>query len=367
MASRKPHERPEPRLGQCIPRVPADLLLDGLAVRFTDGYTAAMPILTGAVAAFDRRDLSPEELRWLWLAHITAGNLWNEHTLDTVHHVDIARGSGALATLPLALATRIGAHVLMGDLSAADVLLDAMKAVTEVTGIPSAPYGALLLAAWKGREPEALALIQATANRGAPSRRRVWAHHHRLHRGDALQQPRPVRRRCQSGRGGARLPSRNGRRALGCAPFELIEGATRSGQSVLANAAFQDSAATTQAAASDWALGIEARSRALLSDGADAEAAYKHAIDRLDGTKIRGELARAHLLYGEWLRRERRRAEARRGDFTPLTTCSPTWGWTPLRRVLVAAAIHGGDGPQAQRRDPWRADRAGGPGRQAGA
>ena len=77
--------------------LPADLLLDGLAVRFTDGYTAAMPILTRAVAAFDRRDLSPEELRWLWLAHITAGNLWNEHTLDTVHHVDIARGSGALA------------------------------------------------------------------------------------------------------------------------------------------------------------------------------------------------------------------------------------------------------------------------------
>jgi hypothetical protein len=104
--------------------LPADLLLDGLAVRFTDGYTAAMPILRMAVAAFDQRDLSPEELRWLWLAHITAGNLWNEQTLDTVHHVDIARGSGALATLPLALATRIGAHVLTGELSAADVLLD---------------------------------------------------------------------------------------------------------------------------------------------------------------------------------------------------------------------------------------------------
>jgi ATP/maltotriose-dependent transcriptional regulator MalT len=80
---------------------------------------------------------------------------------------------------------------------------------------------------------------------------------------------------------------------------------------VRAKAAFRDLAATTQAAGSDWALGIEARSHALLSVGADAEADYKEAIDRLDRTKIRGQLARAHLLYGEWLRRERRRAEAR--------------------------------------------------------
>ena len=92
---------------------------------------------------------------------------------------------------------------------------------------------------------------------------------------------------------------------------ELIEGAARSGQSVRAETAFADLVATTQAAGSDWALGIEARCRALLSDGATAEAAYQEAIDRLEGTKIRGELARAHLLYGEWLRRDRRRSEAR--------------------------------------------------------
>jgi DNA-binding CsgD family transcriptional regulator len=103
--------------------------------------------------------------------------------------------------------------------------------------------------------------------------------------------------------------------AMGVEPWgvlvELVEGATRSGQSERANAAFRDLAVTTQAAGSDWALGIEARSHALLSAGADAEAAYKEAIDRLDGTKIRGELARAHLLYGEWLRRERRRPDGR--------------------------------------------------------
>ena len=142
--------------------LPADLLLDGLAVRFTDGYTAAMPLLRLAVSAFNPREIPPEQLRWLWLAHIVAGNLWDERTLDTIHHVDIARDSGALATLPLALATRTGAHVLMGDLSAAAVSLEAAKAVTEVTGIPSASYGALLLAAWQGRESEVLALVQAT-------------------------------------------------------------------------------------------------------------------------------------------------------------------------------------------------------------
>jgi DNA-binding CsgD family transcriptional regulator len=103
--------------------------------------------------------------------------------------------------------------------------------------------------------------------------------------------------------------------AMGVEPWgvlvELIEGATRSGQFVRAHDAFRDLAVTTQAAGSDWALGIEARSHALLRVGTEAEADYKEAIDRLNGTKIRGELARAHLLYGEWLRRERRRAEAR--------------------------------------------------------
>ena len=103
--------------------LPPDLLLDGLAVRFTEGYAAAVPLLRLAVAAFDQRDLPPEELRWLWLAQVTAGNLWMEQVLDAVHHLDIAMSSGALAMLPLALATRLGAQVLMGDLSAAEVRL----------------------------------------------------------------------------------------------------------------------------------------------------------------------------------------------------------------------------------------------------
>ena len=291
-------------------QVPADLLLHGLAVRFTDGYTAAMPLLRRAVTAFNQREIPPEQLRWLWLAQIVAGNLWDEQTLDTIHHVDMARDSGALATLPLALATRMGAHVLMGDLPAAALMLEAVNAVTESTGIPSAPYGALLLAAWQGRESEVLALVQATTAEALRRREGfglIITGFAEAMLGNSLRRYEEAARAAEIARG---YPAAMGEEPWGVL-VELVEGATRSGQSVLANGAFRDLAVTTQAAGSDWALGMEARSHALLSVGAEAEAAYKEAIDRLDQTQIRGELARAHLLYGEWLRREKRRAEAR--------------------------------------------------------
>lgn len=198
----------------------------------------------------------------------------------------------------------------MGDLSAAAVSLEAAKAVTEVTGIPSASYGALLLAAWQGRESEVLALVQATTAEALRRREGfglIIAGFAEAMLWNSLGRYGEAARAAEIARG---YPP-----AMGVEPWgvlvELVEAATRSGQSLLANSALRDLAVTTQAAGSDWALGIEARSHALLSVGAEAEAAYKEAIDRLDGTKIRGELARAHLLYGEWLRREKRRAEAR--------------------------------------------------------
>ena len=290
--------------------LPADLLLNGLAVRFTDGYAPAMPLLRLALAAFNDREIPPEQLRWLWLAHIVAGHLWNEHTLDTIHHVEMARNSGALATLPLALATRMGAHVLMGELPAAAVLLEAVEAVTETTGIPSAPYGALLLAAWQGRETEVLALGQATIAEAVHRREGfglIITGFAKAMLGNSLGRYAEAASAADMARG---YPA-----AMGVEPWgllvELVEGATRSGQPARANAALRDLAVTTQAAGTDWALGIEARCHALLSVGTDAEAAYREAIGCLERTKIRGECARAHLLYGEWLRRERRRAEAR--------------------------------------------------------
>jgi hypothetical protein len=141
---------------------PADLLLDGLAIRFTDGYAAAFPLLKAAINAFSGPALSSDEMRWLWLAHIVAGNLWDEATLDTSRHVELAREAGALATLPLALTSRMGAHVIMGGLDAATMLLDELHAVSGATGIPVAAYGAVLLAAWRGRGDELSKLIELT-------------------------------------------------------------------------------------------------------------------------------------------------------------------------------------------------------------
>ena len=184
----------------------------------------------------------------------------------------MVRESGALATLPLALATRMGAHVLTGDLSAAAVLLEPVKAVTEVTGIPCRPVWRTV--ACRVARPRVRGARVSANNhcRSAASPRRVrliisgFAQamlYNSLGRyGDAA-------RVAQIARG---YPS-----AMGVEPWgvlvELVEGAIRSGQSARAHDAFRDLVVTTQAAGSDWALGIEARSRALLSVGADAEAA----------------------------------------------------------------------------------------------
>ncbi|MDF1603228.1 hypothetical protein [Nocardioides sp. YIM 152315] len=92
---------------------------------------------------------------------------------------------------------------------------------------------------------------------------------------------------------------------------EMVEAGTRSRHRDLAADAFERLRATTDAAGTDWALGVEAQSRALLSNGNDARCGYLEAIEFLDRTRIRGALARAHLLYGEWLRRAGQRAEAR--------------------------------------------------------
>jgi DNA-binding CsgD family transcriptional regulator len=293
------------------PPRPADLLLDGLAVRFTDGYAAAVPMLHRAVSAFNGPDLPPEELRWLWLALITAGNLWDEQTLDTDRHVRLARETGALETLPLALTSRIGAHVLVGELAEAAALLEELRAVSTATGIPFASYGALLLAAWQGDEPEALALIDATTSEI-------------VRRGEGFGL-------VITGVARAVLYNSLGRYAealtaaeqacaqppvMGVEPWqalvELVEAATRSGHPQQAMSAFGRLVDKAEAAGTEWALGVEARCRALLSDDSSAQRWYDEAIDRLGRTRIRGELARAHLLFGEWLRRENRRTEARR-------------------------------------------------------
>jgi DNA-binding CsgD family transcriptional regulator/tetratricopeptide (TPR) repeat protein len=292
------------------PRAP-DLLLDGLARLITEGYPAGAPILRRALRAFRSEDISTEEgLRWLWLACLAAVDLWDHDTWDVLstRHVQLARDAGALTVLPIALISRMAVHLWAGEFAAAASLVDEVETVMDATGSHLAPYGALGLAAWRGREAEAAELIETNLKevvaRGEGQGLALidWTSavlYNGVGRYEAaLDAARQV------GEHPEELPF-----AWGL--VELIEAATRSGKAAGVGDALQRLSETTGASGTDWALGIEARSRALLSDGEAAERLYREAIDRLGRTRVRVELARAHLLYGEWLRRERRRLDAR--------------------------------------------------------
>jgi tetratricopeptide (TPR) repeat protein len=290
------------------PRAP-DLLLDGLARRFTDGYAAGAPMLKRALGAFRSKDLSREE--GLWLACTTAVDLWDDETWEALadRHLQLVRDAGALALLPIALSTRGAVHMYAGELRAAAALLEEVKAVTEAAGSPLAPHGPLTLAAIRGHEAEAAELIDATVSdverRGEGIGLAVvhWASS-LLYNGlgryeDALTAAQKANEQAEAQVGSM------------WAPVELVEAATRTGNPDRAAVALQQLAQMTRASGTNWALGIEARSRALLSESEAAERLYREAIDRLGRTRVRAELARAHLVYGEWLRRERRRLHAR--------------------------------------------------------
>jgi DNA-binding CsgD family transcriptional regulator len=294
------------------PPRPADLLLDGLALLITDGFAAGTPMLRRALSAFRSEDVSREDgLRWLWLACRAAANLWDDETwaVLAIRQVQLARDAGALTVLPIALNSRIYLHLNVGELAAAAALIEEAEAVTDATGSRLAPYGVLLLAGWRGREAAASELIEA-------SMKEVVA------RGEGLgltviQWASAVLYnglgRWEDALAAAQRAGEDPHEQLFStwAAVELIEAATRSGLPEHAAGALERLSRSTGASGSDWALGIEARSRALISDGEAAERLYREAIDRLGRTQMRVELARAHLLYGEWLRRENRRIDAR--------------------------------------------------------
>jgi hypothetical protein len=143
----------------------ADLLLDGLALLFTEGYAAGAPVLKRALSAFRSQELTNEEgIRWLWLAGRTAAFLWYDEHWDVLsaRQVQLARDAGALTVLPIALSWRIGFHKFAGESVTAASLVEEQKAVTEATGSHLAPYSALSLAALRGREAEVCELIEAT-------------------------------------------------------------------------------------------------------------------------------------------------------------------------------------------------------------
>ena len=290
-----------------------ELLLDGLATIFCESYEASVPILRRAQDAFDVSDLPVgEQLRWKWLATVAAVHLWDDArwTAISERHVQIARETGALGELPLALSQRVYAHLFAGELTTAAALVDEIPAATESTGSNLAPYGAVGLAALRGREPEAISLIDAS--RGEVTRRGEgigisvldWAEAVLYNGLGRYEEAHAAALRATE------FPHDLGG-PINWGIVELIEAAVRAGTPELAADARLRLAEMAMASGTDWALGVAARSEALLVDDQQAEALYIEAIDRLGRTRMAVDLARAHLLYGEWLRRQRRRLDAR--------------------------------------------------------
>jgi DNA-binding CsgD family transcriptional regulator len=294
------------------PPHPSDLLLDGLAQLITEGLAAAAPVLRRAVGAFRGEEISVDKgLQWGVLASSAAVELWDFESWDAVitRQMELARDAGALAPLSIAL-NGVGIVVAWrGDFAAAERVIVEAGAVTEATGTRIAPYGAMLLAALRGREAEARALIDGTIRDATAGGE-----------GLAVQYAQWATAVLYNGLGRYQDVLAAAQQASEVTPElfiaiwalpELIEAAIRSGNADLARAAVERLVASADASATDWALGIAARSRALVSEGHAAEGLYQEAMDRLSRTRLRPELARVHLVYGEWLRREQRRVDAR--------------------------------------------------------
>jgi hypothetical protein len=293
-----------------------DLVLDGLALRCTEGPDAGVSALTLAVQAVrdEALDDHAEIMRWLLLTPIVQSaavfELWDDdafHALAT-RAVQLARDTGGLAMLPVALVYKSGVHLFGGEFVAARALVEEADAISVATGNAALLYAWLLVSAWRGVEDVARGFIDAGfENATARSEGRVVAL-----AGYATAVLNNGLGRYEAAMDGALRASDDGDFGYSSAALpELIESATRFGRPEVAAAALPRLQERTLAAGTDWALGVLARSRALLSEGEAADALFREAIERLERTRIRVELARARLLYGEWLRRDGHRVDAR--------------------------------------------------------
>ena len=292
----------------------ADLLLEGMAVLYTDGYEASAPLLHRAVQAFGREDLTLDEaFHSAWVAAVAAVNLWDDVHWDILsqRHLDVVRQAGALSLLPLALASRAIFDIHSGNLAAAAALVGESHWVAEVTGGENTltPIPEAWLAAMRGHEKQAEQLIQDTLNAATALGQGVGLNMMYAARASLCNGLGRYEDALAAAREAATDPLELGPTKWALA--ELVEAGVRSGNPDAAASAFEQLSAMTRASGTELALGIEAARRALLRDDDTAEELYQEAIERLGHTRIRVELARAQLLYGEWLRREGRRADAR--------------------------------------------------------
>jgi len=288
-----------------------DLLLAGLAAHFSEGYAAGAPILQRALSAFDEQMSAEEEFRGLSLAFTAAMYIWDADRAAMLsnRYVHLTREAGALSELPLALSQHAYVLFLAGELDAAGSVVEEVQVATEATGSTFEPYSAMSLAALRGSEAEASVLIEAIIKdvrlrgEGIGITVAEWSNavlNNGLSRHEKALSA--AERATENYDWELVFPS--------WGLVELIEAAARCGLPERAADAVRRLSESSSISGSDWGLGVAARSRALLTSGAAAEPLYVEAIERLGRTWIRAELGRAHLLYGEWLRRENRRTDA---------------------------------------------------------
>jgi DNA-binding CsgD family transcriptional regulator len=322
----------------------SDLLLDGLALLVTDGWTSGTAMLKQAIDAFRADDVGVDErLRWSWAAGSAAGVTWDYENWDvlTAREERLARDAGALTVLPITLSIRAGVRVFAGDVTEADFLVDQVRVVTEASGSRRFPNAALFVAAFRGEESEARQLIEAITEdssargEGLALAVAAWATAvlcNGLGRYDDA---------CRAATDALEDP--NDLWYSSWAMVELIEAASRTGKPERARPALEQLVERTDASGTHWALATQARCRALLANVAEAEVLYREAIERLSPTPLRLDLARARLLYGEWLRRQARRIDARnelRTAYEMFTDCGMNAFAERARIELQATGEH---------------------------
>ena len=298
------------------PPRPVDVALDAFTLMLTEGYATAAPELKRALDLLLAVDVGTSEgRRWRFLVGGRVGMIiadergdWESlHALAT-GQAQAARDVGALVQLRTATMGLATVHIMRGELSAAARLIEEVRLIAEATGTPSDATAALLLAAWRGREQEASELIEVIVREGAAR-----------DQGYVVDFANSAVAVLYNGLGRYRdardaVCSAWQRRPVALGVFavpELAEAAARTGEAPLARDALAWLSERAQVAPTQWTRGIEARVRALLSDGADADRRYTESIEHLARTSVRAQLARSHLLYGEWLRGENRRLDAR--------------------------------------------------------
>jgi DNA-binding CsgD family transcriptional regulator len=290
---------------------PADLLLDGMTLIRTAGRTAATPVLLRAAKAVATM-AADDVLRWGSLSAAASGAIWDFDGMQAVaeREAQLAREAGALTGLPLHLSTLGLARAWCGDLAGASAVLEEVETASAVTGQPVAPAIALRLHALQGRQEEATIIIAAAMKEARDRRQGLTAA--QAHWAAAV---------LYNGLGRYREATTSALHASSntfepwfstWALPELVEAASRTGDIDVARDALARLVETTRPAGTDLGLGLEARCRALVGDGEQAEDSYREALQRLERTSVRTEVARAHLVYGEWLRRENRQSDARR-------------------------------------------------------